>query len=206
MKVKQANVIASQVAQVRNALHSCNVAGSLGHLRKEKKLHTPAYYTSDFFALLTFLHLTVCLSVYTTFHPLFTMTVAKQKSVKRQVVRLHVRGRVLGYQRGIRVQHPNRSLLQLEDVNTKDDALFYLGKRVAFVYRAKKSSTTPRKGDTQSFKNEKGEPTTSTKRVIWGTITRPHGNSGVVRAKFRNNLPASSFGCPVRVMLYPSNV
>ena len=36
--------------------------------------------------------------------------------------------------------------------------------------------------------------------MIWGRIARPHGNSGVVRARFSTNLPPKSFGGPVRVV------
>lgn len=102
--------------------------------------------------------------------------------------RLYVKGRHLSYQRGKRNTNPNTSLIQIEGVNDTTGANFYLGKKVAFVYRAQK------------------EVRGSKIRVIWGKVTRPHGNSGVVRAQFRKNLPPKSFGASVRVMLYPSSI
>lgn len=60
--------------------------------------------------------------------------------------------------------------------------------RLAYVYKAK----TAKKGT--NF------------RVVWGRVTRAHGSVGTVRAKFRKNLPPSSLGESVRVMLYPSRV
>lgn len=59
--------------------------------------------------------------------------------------------------------------------------------RVAYIYRA----PTERRG--------------SKVRVIWGKVTRAHGNSGVVRSKFRSNIPPQAFGASVRIMLYPSS-
>jgi len=52
--------------------------------------------------------------------------------------RLYSKGRVLGYKRAKRNTRPNTSLIQIEGVATKEDAQFYLGKRVAYVYRAKR--------------------------------------------------------------------
>ncbi|KAJ9294945.1 hypothetical protein DTO271G3_6507 [Paecilomyces variotii] len=102
--------------------------------------------------------------------------------------RLYVKGRHLSFQRGKRNLNPNTSLIKIEGVDDPKAAGFYLGKKVAFVYRAKR------------------EVQGSKIRVIWGKVTRPHGNSGVVRAQFRHNLPPKTFGATVRVMLYPSNI
>lgn len=87
-----------------------------------------------------------------------------------------LRGRHLSYQRGRRTTHPATSLIKIEGVDDTKAAKyvlpwqaialtscmltrssFYLGKKVAYVYRA----STEKRG---------------TKiRVIWGKVTRPHG-------------------------------
>ncbi|KAI6179335.1 Ribosomal protein L35Ae domain containing protein [Aphelenchoides besseyi] len=119
-----------------------------------------------------------------------TAVVRNQKAAAR---RLYVRGIFSGFKRGQRVQHENTSLLKLEGVYNKDDAKFYLGKRAVYVFKAHK-------------KVAKGGHEKTRVRAIWGRVTRVHGNSGTVRAKFHHNLPPSAMGKRVRVMLYPSNI
>jgi len=107
---------------------------------------------------------------------------------KGEPVKLYCKGRIIGYKRSKVNQYENQSLIKIENVNQKDDTEFYLGKKVVYIYKAKKE-----------IKGSKF-------RSIWGKVCRPHGNNGLVRCRFRKNLPPSSIAGPCRVMLYPSRV
>ncbi|RKO97987.1 ribosomal protein L35Ae [Caulochytrium protostelioides] len=101
---------------------------------------------------------------------------------------LYAPGRILSFQRSKRNVKEHTSILSIDNVNTQHDVRFYLGKRVAYVYKADKAING------------------SKVRVMWGKITRPHGNSGKVRAKWAKNIPPKAFGAPCRIMLYPSSI
>ncbi|PWA64303.1 Ribosomal protein L35A [Artemisia annua] len=78
---------------------------------------------------------------------------------------------------------PNTLLIQIENVNTKDEVSWYQRKKIAYVYKAKLKKNG------------------SLYRCIWGKVTRPHGNTGIVRAKIKSNLPPKSMGSKVRVFM-----
>lgn len=96
---------------------------------------------------------------------------------------LFVKARHVGYKRGKNTQKPTTSIVQLENVNSSDDAKWYLGKRVVFAYRGRKA-------------DKNGSKT----RTISGKITSVHGNSGSVKARFTTALPPKSFGASLRVV------
>jgi large subunit ribosomal protein L35Ae len=62
--------------------------------------------------------------------------------------------------------------------------------RLAYVYKAQKEKTKVR-----------GK--TSNVRVIWGKVVRSHGNSGVVKAKFRSNLVSRRYSPHLWRLLWP---
>ncbi|HDD67583.1 MAG TPA: 50S ribosomal protein L35ae [Candidatus Thorarchaeota archaeon] len=81
------------------------------------------------------------------------------------------RGVVTSYRRGKHLQHPNQVLLLFDGITTRAEAASLIGRKVKWV-------------------SENG-------REFLGKILGPHGNSGVVRAKFRTNLPGQAIGTPV---------
>jgi large subunit ribosomal protein L35Ae len=105
-----------------------------------------------------------------------------------ETVRLFVKGQILGYKRSKANQYNHTALIKIDGVVSKKEVDFYLGKRIAYIYRAH------------------AEKQGSKLRVMWGKVMRAHGSGGTVRAKFRKNLPPKSLGGSVRVMLYPSRI
>jgi large subunit ribosomal protein L35Ae len=117
-------------------------------------------------------------------------TVAKTKGKtvykKTQPVRLYQKGIFTSFRRTKDHQQENQALVAIKNCNDLQGARFYLGKRVAYIYKVKTTSNNTRY------------------RCKWGTVMATHGTSGMVRVKFSKNITGSARGSSVRVMLYPN--
>jgi len=130
-----------------------------------------------------------------------TLKTQKAKiSVKRARAspRLYMKATLAGFRRGLNNQRKDTALLRIDDVNTKRDAEFYAGKRVAYVYHGYKVK--------RCVRWSKAPVRRSNTRAVWGRVTKPHGNAGTVRAKFAQALPGQAIGRRIRVYLFPSQI
>ena len=89
-----------------------------------------------------------------------------------------------GFRRSRLNQKPNQALVHIEGCTDVDSSKFYHGKKVVLVRKAEKVKNNSRY------------------RAIWGKVIASHGKNGVVRAKFKRNLPAEAMGQTVRVLLH----
>ena len=84
------------------------------------------------------------------------------------------------------MQNTNQAILKIDSVKSREQADFYLGKKVFFEKKVESKD-----GTTKIHKKE-------------GMIVGVHGNSGALRAAFKKNLEGQAIGKRVKVMMYPS--
>ena len=110
----------------------------------------------------------------------------KKQHHKTQPVRLYQNAVFTGFRRYRIGQVMNQALVSIQNCSDKAGARWYMGKRVAYVYKVKNNVNGTR------F------------RCSWGKVVSTHGHAGAVRCTFRKNITARAMGARLRVMLYPN--
>ncbi|MBL7160580.1 MAG: 50S ribosomal protein L35ae [Candidatus Aenigmarchaeota archaeon] len=83
---------------------------------------------------------------------------------------------IISFRRGRHTQKPNQFLLEIEGCDSRQKAMKFIGKKVAWVSSGK-------------------EP-----KKISGVITNAHGNSGVLRARFSRGLPGEAVTTKIEIL------
>jgi large subunit ribosomal protein L35Ae len=81
--------------------------------------------------------------------------------------------RVLNFRMGRKTQRTNQFLLSVKDVSSRSAAAAFIGKKVI-------------------IKTKSG-------KIISGKVAAPHGNGGVLRARFKRGVPAEMLGKDVEI-------
>lgn len=84
-----------------------------------------------------------------------------------------MKGKIVNYRRGGHTEYTNQYIIEVEGVNSKEEAEKLRGKKVAWT-------------------------TTSGKRIA-GSVSHAHGNKGAVLARFNQGLPGQAIGTEVEV-------
>lgn len=87
---------------------------------------------------------------------------------------MDLKGVVISYRRGPRTQRSRECLIQFPNVRSRFEAGKLIGRKIVW----------------SDGKNN----------IIVGVILSPHGNKGVVRARFRRGLPGQALGSLVRIV------
>ena len=88
-----------------------------------------------------------------------------------------MKGTVIQFRRGRTTQKPRHFLLEVPNVNSREEARKFVGKDVIWTSTGR-------------------EPT-----IIKGKIAAPHGNKGVIRAIFEKGLPGQALGTNVEIFV-----
>ncbi|KAF7673144.1 60S ribosomal protein L35a-3 [Astathelohania contejeani] len=102
-----------------------------------------------------------------------------------RLIKTSVLGTFVSHRRGKSTVHPNRSLIKIDNVTTREQAQKYVLNSIVAI----RSTKTEQPDGSYEIKN-------------YGVITKVHGKSGLVQAKFSRNLPPKDFGKRVFIQLY----
>ena len=87
---------------------------------------------------------------------------------------------LLSFRRGRHTQKMNQFLVEIEGCDSRAKGAQFIGKKLVWISTVKGKDNIPKK--------------------IFGIITHPHGNNGVLRARFSRGLPGEAVRTKVQIV------